>query len=149
MLVNYDLPWNPMKVEQRIGRIDRIGQKNPVAIFNMSTTGTIEERVLEVLSDRIGLFEETVGGLDPILGDVERDLRRILALADERAKQAMADYERQLEARVTQARAAERRLADLIMDTRSFRQDEVQELLESEEISLQRPAEGFRTRGSE
>ena len=79
MLVNYDLPWNPMKVEQRIGRIDRIGQKQPVTIFNLSTTGTIEERVLEVLSDRIGLFEETVGGLDPILGEVERDLRSILA----------------------------------------------------------------------
>ena len=71
MLVNYDLPWNPMKVEQRIGRIDRIGQKKPVSIFNLSTTGTVEERVLHVLSERIGLFEETVGGLDPILGDVE------------------------------------------------------------------------------
>ena len=87
MLVNYDLPWNPMKVEQRIGRLDRIGQKQPVTIFNLSTTGTIEERVLEVLTDRIGLFEETVGGLDPILGEVERDLKRILALADETSRE--------------------------------------------------------------
>jgi SNF2 family DNA or RNA helicase len=130
MLVNYDLPWNPMKVEQRIGRLDRIGQKSAVAIFNLSTTGTIEERVLEVLTDRIGLFEQTVGGLDPILGDVERDLKRILALADERAEEALAEYERRLETRVSDARAAERRLADLIMDTRSFRQDEVQRLLD-------------------
>jgi ATP-dependent helicase HepA len=130
MLVNYDLPWNPMKVEQRIGRLDRIGQKSAVAIFNLSTTGTIEERVLEVLGDRIGLFEQTVGGLDPILGDVERDLKRILALADERAEEALAEYEQRLESRVNDARAAERRLADLIMDTRSFRQDEVQRLLE-------------------
>jgi ATP-dependent helicase HepA len=129
MLVNYDLPWNPMKVEQRIGRLDRIGQKHPVTIFNMSTTGTIEERVVEVLTDRIGLFEETVGGLDPILGEVESDLRQILTLAGERAERAIDEYERQLEDRVTKARAAERRLADLIMDTRSFRQDEVQELL--------------------
>jgi ATP-dependent helicase HepA len=130
MLVNYDLPWNPMKVEQRIGRLDRIGQNKPVTIFNLSTTGTIEERVLTVLNDRIGLFEETVGGLDPILGDVERDLKRILVLADERAEQAFVEYEQRLAARVSDARAAERRLADLIMDTRSFRQDEVQRLLE-------------------
>ena len=130
MLVNYDLPWNPMKVEQRIGRIDRIGQKKPVSIFNLSTSGTVEERVLHVLGERIGLFEETVGGLDPILGDVEGDLRKILALADERADQALAEYEERLESRVSEARAAERRLADLIMDTRSFRQDEVQRLLD-------------------
>lgn len=130
MLVNYDLPWNPMKVEQRIGRIDRIGQKKPVSIFNLSTTGTVEERVLHVLSERIGLFEETVGGLDPILGEVEGDLRKILALADEKAGKALAEFEKRLESRVSEARAAERRLADLIMDTRSFRQDEVQRLLD-------------------
>ena len=130
LLVNYDLPWNPMKVEQRIGRLDRIGQRHAVTIFNLSATGTIEERVLSVLSDRIGLFEETVGGLDPILGEVERDLKRILVLADERADEAFAEYEQRLTTRVSDARAAERRLADLIMDTRSFRQDEVQRLLE-------------------
>ncbi len=130
MLVNYDLPWNPMKVEQRIGRIDRIGQKKSVLIFNLSTTGTVEECMLRVLSERIGLFEETVGGLDPILGEVEGDLRKIFALADEKADQALVDYEERLESRVSEARAAERRLADLIMDTRSFRQDEVQRLLD-------------------
>jgi SNF2 family DNA or RNA helicase len=130
MLVNYDLPWNPMKVEQRIGRIDRIGQKHSVTIFNMSTTGTIEERVLEVLTRRIGLFEETVGGLDPILGDVERDLRRILSLAGERRAEALEEFEARLESRVAEARTVEHRLADLIMDTKSFRQDEVQHLLE-------------------
>lgn len=130
MLVNYDLPWNPMKVEQRIGRLDRIGQRHPVKIFNLAATSTIEERVLSVLTDRIGLFEQTVGGLDPILGEVERDLKRILVLADERADEAFVEYERRLAARVSDARAAERRLADLIMDTRSFRQDEVQRLLE-------------------
>jgi SNF2 family DNA or RNA helicase len=130
MLVNYDLPWNPMKVEQRIGRIDRIGQKHTVKIFNLSTTGTIEQRVLEVLTTRIGLFEETVGGLDPILGEVERDIKRIFALADERAEKAFGEFEARLESRVSAARQAERRLADLIMDTKSFRQDEVQALLE-------------------
>jgi SNF2 family DNA or RNA helicase len=129
MMVNYDLPWNPMKVEQRIGRIDRIGQKHPVKIINFSTLGTIEERVVEVLSKRIGLFEQTVGGLDPILGEVERDLAKIFALAEETAKRRLEEYERRLETRVHEARAAERLRADFIMDMRSYRRDEVDALL--------------------
>ena len=68
-LVNYDLPWNPMKVEQRIGRVDRIGQDEPISIFNLWVKDTIEERVLDMLEKRIRIFEETVGGLDPILGE--------------------------------------------------------------------------------
>jgi ATP-dependent helicase HepA len=129
IIINYDLPWNPMKVEQRIGRVDRIGQKHPVAVFNFSTKGTIEERVVDVLTARIGVFEETIGGLDPILGNVESDLRRILLLGEEEAKKQMAALESQLETRVADARATEERLADFIMDTRSYRKEEVEELL--------------------
>ena len=76
------------------------------------------------------MFEETVGGLDPILGEVERDIKRIFALAEERAEKAFGEFEARLESRVSAARQAERRLADLIMDTKSFRQDEVQALLD-------------------
>lgn len=130
MLVNYDLPWNPMKVEQRIGRVDRIGQKHPVKIFNLSAKDTVEARVVEVLSKRIKIFEQTVGGLDPILGSVETDLKQMLALADERQQARLEEYERQLEARVHEARQAEIRRADFIMDTRSYRQDEVDRLLD-------------------
>ncbi len=54
LMVNYDLPWNPMRVEQRIGRLDRIGQKRPVWIYNLFCEQTVEERVLEVLEQRIG-----------------------------------------------------------------------------------------------
>src|SRR6266567_9267884 len=72
LMINYDLPWNPMRVEQRIGRLDRIGQKLPVRIYNLFCEDTVEERVLEVLERRIGLFQESVGSLDPILGEVER-----------------------------------------------------------------------------
>jgi RNA polymerase recycling family C-terminal len=129
MLVNYDLPWNPMKVEQRIGRIDRIGQKRPVKVFNFSTQGTIEERVVEVLGNRIGVFEQTVGGLDPILGEVEHDLRKIFLMAQDEAEQTLSDLEKQLGTRVQQARRAEKQLADLIMDAKSFRKDEVEDLL--------------------
>ena len=127
-MVNYDLPWNPMRIEQRIGRIDRIGQRHPVTIINLAVEGTIEERVLEVLGNRIRVFVDTVGGLDPILGSVEKDLRHLLfETGDERSLQA---YEADLETKVQRARVAEVRLGDLIMDTRSYRQDEVRAILD-------------------
>jgi SNF2 family DNA or RNA helicase len=71
IMVNYDLPWNPMKVEQRIGRIHRIGQKRKVYIFNMGLKGTIEEYVLERLYHKIDLFQQTVGELSTILTRME------------------------------------------------------------------------------
>lgn len=128
-LINYDLPWNPMKIEQRIGRLDRIGQNFPVTIINFAVEGTIEERVLDVLVRRIKVFEDTVGGLDPILGDVETDLRGLF-LSDRPIDVEIAAYEADLETRVFRARAAEERLADLIMDTKSLRKDEVRRILE-------------------
>ncbi|MBI3944693.1 MAG: DEAD/DEAH box helicase family protein [Armatimonadetes bacterium] len=68
MLVNYDLPWNPMKVEQRIGRLHRLGQENDVSIFNFSTNDTVEESVLEILAQKIRMFELVIGETDMILG---------------------------------------------------------------------------------
>ncbi len=120
LLVNYDLPWNPMRVEQRIGRVDRIGQEKVVSVFNFSVQGTIEERILDVLERRIGLFKQTVGGLDPILGEVETDLRKIYQMAEHEAKRALDEMERSIEQRVAAARKAESQLADFIMDARSF-----------------------------
>lgn len=74
-LVNWDLPWNPMVVEQRIGRLDRLGQKaQRISIFNFSTPGTIEDRVLRRLYDRVGLFEGAIGPLEPILGEAIKEL---------------------------------------------------------------------------
>lgn len=68
-LINYDLPWNPMRVEQRIGRLDRIGQKaENISIINFSIKDTIEETVLERLYDRIEIFKESIGDLEEILG---------------------------------------------------------------------------------
>lgn len=75
ILVNYDLPWNPMVVEQRIGRLDRIGQKSErIIIFNLSIPGTIEDRILRRLYQRIHIFEESIGDLEAILGDEIRNL---------------------------------------------------------------------------
>ncbi|WP_438040185.1 DEAD/DEAH box helicase [Sorangium sp. So ce128] len=72
VLYNYDLPWNPMVVEQRIGRIDRIGQEAPVLVIrNFVVEDSIEERILKRLFDKIRVFEESIGELDPILGEGE------------------------------------------------------------------------------
>ncbi len=71
-LVNYDLPWNPMRVEQRIGRIDRINQASgTLSIRNYVMSDTVEEQVYDALRERIKVFEGSVGELQPILGEVE------------------------------------------------------------------------------
>ena len=68
VLVNFDLPWNPMAIEQRIGRIHRIGQTREVHVYSFCARSTAEERILEVLDRRIHLFELVIGELDLILG---------------------------------------------------------------------------------
>ncbi|NPC93285.1 DEAD/DEAH box helicase [Bacillus sp. WMMC1349] len=70
-IINYDLPWNPMRLEQRIGRIHRLGQKRDVFIYNMATKHTVEEHILKLLYEKIDLFEKVVGDLDDILTKVE------------------------------------------------------------------------------
>jgi SNF2 family DNA or RNA helicase len=75
VVVNYDLPWNPMVVEQRIGRLDRIGQQSKsILIFNLSMPGTIEDRVLDRLYARVKVFESSIGDLEVILGEEIRSL---------------------------------------------------------------------------
>lgn len=75
LIINYDLPWNPMKVEQRIGRLDRIGQMSPVVnIWNLYYDETIDSRIYERLYMRLGIFERALGGLEAILGDKIREL---------------------------------------------------------------------------
>lgn len=75
VLINYDLPWNPMKVEQRIGRIDRIGQKaEKITIWNLFYSDTIDSRIYQRLYSRLGIFENALGGLEAILGKEVRQL---------------------------------------------------------------------------
>lgn len=73
VLVNFDLPWNPMLIEQRLGRIHRIGQEHEVLLHNLVGQGTVEEQILRVLEAKINLFELVVGELDMILGRVKED----------------------------------------------------------------------------
>ena len=70
-LINYDLPWNPMRVEQRIGRLHRLGQENDVIIFNLSCNETIEAHIIALLARKIRMFELVIGELDLILGNLE------------------------------------------------------------------------------
>ena len=77
-LVNYDMPWNPMRAEQRIGRIDRIGQPAPlVKVRNYFIPGTVEERVYTLLRERIDDFSDLLGNLQPILGAAEDAVNRV------------------------------------------------------------------------
>ena len=77
-MVNYDLPWNPMRIEQRIGRIDRRGQASEsVRIFNMVTPGTVDADIYQRCLLRIGIFDRELGASDEILGQITRELRDI------------------------------------------------------------------------
>ncbi len=88
VLINFDLPWNPMRVEQRIGRIDRIGQKYPVVwIRNYFYEDTVEALIYQRLGDRIAWFEDVVGELQPILHRVAVAIEKVAMLpAEERAR---------------------------------------------------------------
>lgn len=109
ILFNYDLPWNPMKVEQRIGRIDRFGQHNPkITIYNFVAKDTVEDRIYARLYQRIRIFEESIGDLEAILGQAMRDLTRELyrkeltpeeelELADRAANTVLREQHDQLE----------------------------------------------------
>jgi len=106
VLVNWDLPWNPMVVEQRIGRLDRLGQKSEkILIFSFSCPDTIEDVILQRLYTRIGVFERTIGVLEPILGQEIKELTEHLF----GAKLTPAEREQVIEER---ARALAQRARD-------------------------------------
>jgi hypothetical protein len=102
LLINYDMPWNPMRVEQRIGRIDRIGQVfDEVWIYNYFYRDSVEAEIYRRLADRIGWFEEVVGKLQPILHGVGESIQHVAMAPAERRRQDLEEeigrLEQQLE----------------------------------------------------
>jgi SNF2 family DNA or RNA helicase len=73
VLLNYDLPWNPMQIEQRIGRLHRIGQEKEVQVYNFCAGGSLEDHILEILDRKINMFELVIGEIEMILGRVETE----------------------------------------------------------------------------
>ncbi|MCP4358650.1 MAG: DEAD/DEAH box helicase [Chloroflexi bacterium] len=80
IMVNFDLPWNPQRIEQRVGRIHRVGQSKQVEIFNLSAQGTIEEHLLNILDRKLNMFELVIGEMEMILGYMtkEQDFEEML-----------------------------------------------------------------------
>jgi len=117
-LFNYDLPWNPMEVEQRIGRLDRIGQESPtIRIFNFWIEGTIEERILGRLYERIKIFEKSIGELESILGkevsNIEKELL-IKKLTAEEEEKIIENKFKVIEERMRQLKTLETEAAQFI-----------------------------------
>ena len=110
VLINYDLPWNPMKIEQRIGRIDRLGQKaSKILIWNLFYEDTIDERIYTRLYERIDIFQRALGNLEAVLGDEIKRLTQELLFAKLTPAQEQARIE-QTEQAISYLRAQEEKL---------------------------------------
>lgn len=125
-LVHFDLSWSPAAIEQRIGRLDRIGQLHEVRVHCFREEGTLAARVFDLMAEAVRVFDETVGGLDPILEQVEADLVRLAAMRD---LSAFDRYQEKLARGIAAAREEIRRAYDPLLDARSFDKDAVQALV--------------------
>ncbi len=125
IMINYDLPWNPMKLEQRIGRLDRIGQKSQeIYIYNFFMEGTVETDVIHALVKRINLFEESIGILEPIIGRIEKDFKNVLFAEDDGKKRKnLNKFYRTLDEEIRKAKEIEIQLDDLMIDKKSFQME--------------------------
>lgn len=129
IVVNYDLPWNPMKIEQRIGRVDRVGQTRDVEIYNFAVLGMLDERILDVLEQRIQVFTETVGALDPILESFEGEVGRIALGEKGDTAVAFARLDANLGQEIQKAKRLEELRRDFVLDWRSLQRDEAARML--------------------
>ncbi len=120
VIINYDLPWNPMRVEQRIGRLDRIGQKaDNISIINFTLVDTIEERILSRLYDRIGIFQESIGDIEEILGEMTEKLL-IDLLNPDLSEEDQEKLEQQTELALTNKIEQQRKLENEAINSVAF-----------------------------
>jgi SNF2 family DNA or RNA helicase len=142
VLVNYDLPWNPMRIEQRIGRIDRIGQKAArLKIVNFKVRSTVEERLFDSLHDKLAKFANSLGDLEEVIGkEVQSLTRRLLSqqLTPQQEIQQIEQSSAVIENRLRTIRALEESgdallgLGDYLQDQLTRRRDQGNYILPSE-----------------
>lgn len=140
ILFNYDLPWNPMAVEQRIGRIHRYGQQDTVQVYNLVAEDTVEEHIYRILEEKLLDIARTIGKVDPVTGEVVEDFRsEILGFLgsspnyQELYKLALVDrdYKRtecEISEAIEKARKASEALRSLAQDLKAFNLDEYRTL---------------------
>ncbi len=130
VLINYDLPWNPMKLEQRIGRLDRIGQKDNILIYNFLIKGTVESRILEILAKRINLFTESIGNLEPIIANLEKSINKAV-FSEDNLYDTTADFESEIIDEQNKLEEVSAQLEDFILDRKSFQLDKIDGIIKS------------------
>jgi SNF2 family DNA or RNA helicase len=121
-VVNFDLHWNPMKMEQRIGRVHRLGQRQTVTVANFAVRESIDEYVLQLLYQKIELFTMTIGALETVLAEVQegemdfegRILDLLLGGSDEQAREALRGLAEQVATVATRVGAAELLTAEVL-----------------------------------
>lgn len=149
VLFNYDLPWNPMVVEQRIGRLDRIGQQaDKIVIVNFVVSASIEQKILQRLLDKIGIFETTIGEIDPIIGDeIENLTRRALSgvLTAEQLEEEIEKEERAIANRTVEARHVEVEAGNLFTSDQSLL-DEIKAMTGEKQIPTEQDLLAFLNR---
>lgn len=130
VMVNYDLPWNPMRIEQRIGRIDRVGQQaKRLSIVNFKVRGTIEERLYDRLHSKLERFANSLGDLEAVIGnEVQRLTVELLSkeLTPKEEVRLMEQSERVIEERLLQIRALEES-GDALIALADYVQRKIQE----------------------
>ena len=116
-VINYDLPWNPVTIEQRVGRVHRIGQTRDVYIFNLCLAGSVEERILSILHDKINMFELVAGEVEMILGHLgdDQDFASLVmdAWSSSRSGEDARETFERLSARLLEAKSAYQKTSDL------------------------------------